>query len=100
LQLTPEANRCRVAVCQSFAEPVQQAFRKTPISGLLETARRVSRRRFLRRTGDINGAIEDFQLFICQTDNEKKRSQRQRWVTALRAREDPFTPDEIEKLRK
>ena len=49
-------------------------------------------------TGDIKGAIEDFQVFIAQTINNQKKSQRQRWVKALSAGRNPFTPEELKSL--
>jgi WD40 repeat protein/tetratricopeptide (TPR) repeat protein len=50
-------------------------------------------------TGNTHGAIEDFMVFVEQTDNEKWRGQRQHWIDALRTGENPFTPEEIQKLR-
>jgi tetratricopeptide (TPR) repeat protein len=49
-------------------------------------------------TGNTKGAIEDFQAFIASTDDKKDKSQRQRWVNALRAGKNPFTPEEIKSL--
>jgi hypothetical protein len=49
-------------------------------------------------TGNTKGAIEDFQAFIAWTDNKEYKSQRQRWVNALRAGQNPFTPEEIKSL--
>jgi len=49
-------------------------------------------------TGDIKGAIEDFQEYMKKVTNTVKKSQRQRWVDALRAGEDPFTDEEIKTL--
>ncbi len=49
-------------------------------------------------TGNTQGAIEDFQAFVDWTDNNKKRLQRQRWIDALRAGENPFTEEEIKSL--
>jgi tetratricopeptide (TPR) repeat protein len=49
-------------------------------------------------TGNIEGAIEDFQSFIALTNNEEEKLQRQRWIDALRAGDNPFTPEEIETL--
>ena len=49
-------------------------------------------------TGNIAGAIEDFQAFVNWTDNQERRSQRQRWLDALRVGENPFTEQEIESL--
>ena len=48
-------------------------------------------------TGDIKGAIEDFEYYIKKVKDVKK-SQRQRWVDALRAGDDPFTDEEIKTL--
>ncbi|WP_371357275.1 WD40 repeat domain-containing protein, partial [Hydrocoleum sp. CS-953] len=42
-------------------------------------------------TGDIEGAIEDFQVYVEWTDNEKNKAQRQEWIKALQAGENPFT---------
>jgi regulator of sirC expression with transglutaminase-like and TPR domain len=49
-------------------------------------------------TGNTKGAIEDFQAFIAQTDDQKRKAQRQRWIDALRAGKNPFTPEEIKSL--
>jgi O-acetyl-ADP-ribose deacetylase (regulator of RNase III) len=49
-------------------------------------------------TGNIAGAIEDFQAFIEWTDDEERRLKRQHWLEALRAGENPFTEEEIESL--
>ena len=50
-------------------------------------------------TGDIQGAIEDFQAFVDWTSEDDRKAQRQRWIEALRAGEDPFTPEELDRLR-
>ncbi len=49
-------------------------------------------------TGNIDGAIEDFQEFIKKTSDPMQKSQRQRWVDVLRAGQDPFTDEEIKTL--
>jgi tetratricopeptide (TPR) repeat protein len=49
-------------------------------------------------TGDIAGAIEDFQAFVDWSNNEEQRLKRQRWIEALGAGENPFTQEEIENL--
>ena len=51
------------------------------------------------RTGNIDGAIADFQAFVDWTRNTEQK-QRQRWIDALRAGENPFTPEEIGTLHK
>jgi tetratricopeptide (TPR) repeat protein len=48
--------------------------------------------------GNIEGAIEDFQAYIAWTDNDEWKLQRQRWIDALKAGENPFTSEEIETL--
>jgi tetratricopeptide (TPR) repeat protein len=49
-------------------------------------------------TRNTKGAIEDFQAFIASTKDKEDKSQRQRWVNALRAGKNPFTPEEIKRL--
>ena len=51
-------------------------------------------------TGDYKGAIEDFKMFVKQTDDNKAKSQRQAWIEDLRDGKNPFTPQVIEELRK
>jgi WD40 repeat protein len=50
-------------------------------------------------TGNPSGAIEDFQAFVADTDDRETKAQRQRWVDALRAGQNPFTPEELRKLK-
>ena len=50
-------------------------------------------------TGNIEGAIKDFKAFVDWTNDTQARSQRQRWIDALRAGENPFTQEEIESLK-
>jgi WD40 repeat protein len=51
-------------------------------------------------TGDFDGAIEDFQVFVdWWATNEEEKAQRQRWIEALRAGEIPFTPEVLEALQ-
>lgn len=58
-------------------------------------------------TGNPKGAIEDFQAYIAWIDNlpsgskddyKDKKSQRQRWVDALKAGKNPFTDEELKRL--
>ncbi|HEX4948051.1 MAG TPA: hypothetical protein VFZ34_15370, partial [Blastocatellia bacterium] len=51
------------------------------------------------RTGNIQGAIEDFQYFADRTDNKDRSEQRLNWIKELRAGRNPFTKEELEKLR-
>lgn len=64
-------------------------------------------------TGDIDGAIEDFQASIHWLENkgktpqsafplaivQQKKAQRQRWIDALKADENPFTFEVLKRLR-
>ncbi len=50
-------------------------------------------------TGDTQGAIEDFEAYIAQTEDKDSKAQRQRWVKDLRAGKNPFTEAELKKLQ-
>ncbi|NEQ75679.1 MAG: hypothetical protein F6K23_23115 [Okeania sp. SIO2C9] len=53
-------------------------------------------------TGDFQGAIEDFEMFIESIDNksyENAKARRQSWVDTLKKGENPLTTEELEKLR-
>ncbi|NES92202.1 WD40 repeat domain-containing protein, partial [Okeania sp. SIO2B9] len=50
-------------------------------------------------TGDLQGAIADFQVYVEWTDGEKKKAQRQKWIEALQAGENPLTDEVLESLR-
>ena len=50
-------------------------------------------------TGDIEGAIADFQVYVNWTSNEEKKAQRQEWIKALQAGENPFTDKLLKELR-
>lgn len=76
-----------IAACES-------AVRLEPESDSYRDSRGVARA--LAR--DFQGAIEDFQFYITHTDYEADKAQRQQWIDSLRAGENPFTPDEINKL--
>ena len=53
-------------------------------------------------TGDIQGAIRDFEVFIDWEDDETQVTQRREWINALRAGKAPqeiFTPELLEELK-
>ncbi|GGA03044.1 tetratricopeptide repeat protein [Okeania sp. KiyG1] len=53
-------------------------------------------------TGDFQGAIEDFEMFIERIDNkgyEDAKARRKSWVDTLKKGENPLTTEELEKLR-
>jgi hypothetical protein len=64
-------------------------------------------------TGDLQGAIEDFESVLRTMDDNTiyrsayktlglagDRQQRQEWLEALRLKQNPFTPEELEALRR
>ena len=51
-------------------------------------------------TGDTQGAIKDFEVFVKWIDDDKQKSQRQSWIKDLRDGKNPFTPEVLEELRK
>jgi hypothetical protein len=65
-----------------------------PDAGEIRDSRGIAR----ALTGNTKGAIEDFQAFVTWTKDKKDKLQRQRWVNALRAGQNPFTPEEIKSL--
>lgn len=81
----------------------EQAVELAPEHGGIRDSRGLAR----ALMGDIEGAIEDFRAFVDWMEEEGYRemykeeiSQRQRWIDALRAGENPFTPEVLEKLRR
>lgn len=50
-------------------------------------------------TGNLKGAIEDFQYYVDRADDEQNKEQRQGWIKALLAGRNPFTAEELKKLR-
>ena len=50
-------------------------------------------------TGNLKGAIEDFQYYVDRADDEKRKEQRQAWIKDLLAGRNPFTAEELKKLR-
>ena len=90
---------CRYGSLHGQAAAVMQACEKAvalaPKNGEFRDSRGIAR----ALTGDKPGAIEDFQAFIKSTNWDKWKKQRQRWIDALKAGKNPFTPEEIEKLK-
>ncbi|MDZ7955913.1 MAG: ribosome assembly protein 4, partial [Nostoc sp. DedQUE09] len=73
----------------------EKAVALAPKDGNIRNSRGLAR----ALTGNIQGAIEDFETYIAQTDNKDSKAQRQRWVKDLRAGKNPFTDAELKKLR-
>ncbi len=72
----------------------EKAVQLAPNDGSIRASRGLAR----ALTGNTQGAIEDFEAFIAQTDDKERKSQRQRWVKDLRAGKNPFTDEELKKL--
>jgi len=49
-------------------------------------------------TGDFQGAIEDFRIFVRSVVSDEDRATRVRWMDILSKGEDPFTEAELKKL--
>ncbi len=51
-------------------------------------------------TGDIQGAIKDFQFAVDHVDKSREtfKKQRQSWIRQLNADENPFTKEQLQKL--
>jgi tetratricopeptide (TPR) repeat protein len=90
---------CRNGSLRGYAKDVMFACDKAvalaPQDGRIRGSRGLAR----ALTGNTKGAIEDFQAFIASTNDKEDKSQRQRWINALRAGKKPFTPEEIKRLR-
>ncbi|WP_017716207.1 AAA-like domain-containing protein [Kamptonema formosum] len=91
---------CRYGSLHRHATDVMFACEKAvalaPENGSYRDSRGVAR----AIAGNKKGAIEDFQAFIKWTDSADDKSQRQRWIDALRANKNPFTDEEISRLLK
>ncbi|MDZ8264568.1 eIF2A-related protein, partial [Nostoc sp. ChiQUE01b] len=90
---------CRYGSLQKQAADVlpacEQAVALAPKDGNVRDSRGLAR----ALTGNIQGAISDFEAYIAQTEDKDSKAQRQRWVKDLRAGKNPFTDAELEKLR-
>ncbi|NMG22580.1 tetratricopeptide repeat protein, partial [Brasilonema bromeliae] len=67
----------------------EKAVQLAPDDGYIRDSRGLAR----ALTGNTQGAIEDFEAYIPQTDDKEIKSQRQSWVKDLRALKNPFTEE-------
>uniref|UniRef100_UPI0039C62389 WD40 repeat domain-containing protein n=1 Tax=Nostoc sp. CCY 9925 TaxID=3103865 RepID=UPI0039C62389 len=87
---------CRQGSLQKYAKDVMFACEKAVAFNSEYGRYRDSRGLARALTGNIQGAIEDFEAYIAKTDDTQEKSQRQGWVKALRAGKDPsFIREEI-----
>jgi tetratricopeptide (TPR) repeat protein len=73
----------------------ENAVKLAPNDGNIRDSRGLAR----ALTGNLKGAIEDFQDFVEWTNEDEKKKQRQGWIKALKSGKNPFTPEVLEKLR-
>ena len=90
---------CRDGSLQKQAADVLPACEKAVALAPKDGNNRDSRGLARTLTGNYQGAIEDFEAYIAQTEDKNSKAQRQRWVKDLRAGKNPFTDAEIKKLR-
>jgi tetratricopeptide (TPR) repeat protein len=90
---------CRYGSLHGQAAEVMKACENAvtlaPKNGWIRDSRGIAR----AVTEDTAGAIEDFQLYIKWTGSDKLKKQRQGWIKDLKAGKNPFTKEEIERLR-
>ncbi|QSJ21001.1 AAA-like domain-containing protein [Nostoc sp. UHCC 0702] len=91
---------CREGSLRGYAKDVvkdacEKAVSLAPQHGYIQDSRGLAR----ALTGDNQGAIEDFEAFIKSTNYPEYKAQRQGWVNKLRSGKNPFTPEELKKLR-
>jgi WD40 repeat protein len=73
----------------------EKAIDLDPKNAMVLTSRGIAR----ALTGDIAGAIADFQASLPFTQHDDAKAERRRWVEKLRAGENPFTEAELIRLR-
>ena len=91
---------CRNGSLLGYAADVinacEQAVTLAPESPSIRDSRGLAR----ALTGNVEGAIEDFQVFVDLGYGKEQKLQRQQWIEVLRAGENPFIPEVIEELRR
>ncbi|MDF5706250.1 MAG: AAA family ATPase [Nostoc sp. S4] len=90
---------CRQGSLQGYAKDVLFACDKAFLLAPDDSYNRDSRGLARALTGNTQGAIEDFESYITQTQDKDSKAQRQRWVKDLRTGKNPFTNAELEKLQ-
>ncbi len=90
---------CRQGTLQKQAAAVmfacEQAVKLASKDGSIRDSRGLAR----VLTGNIQGAIADFEAYITWADDPESKSQRQRWVKELEAGKNPLTDEELYNLR-
>ncbi|EKV01339.1 WD40 repeat-containing protein [Leptolyngbya sp. PCC 7375] len=90
---------CWIGSLQGYATEVMFACEKSvdlaPYHGGFIDSRGLAR----ALTGNTQGAIADFKVFVEWTSDEQKKVQRQAWIDALEKGDKPFNPKMLEALR-
>ena len=90
---------CWQGSLQGYAKDVMFACEKAVAKAPEDSNIRDSRGLARALTGDTKGAIEDFQVYVNSTNDAKLKSQRQSWIKALYIGQNPFTKEELKRLR-
>ena len=92
---------CRQGALRDHPAQVLDACEKAVHAATAEQSWEIRDSRGLARalTGNRQGAIEDFEVYIAKANNEKLKKQRQDWVYALRVSKNPFTKEELATLQ-
>jgi hypothetical protein len=77
----------------------EQAVSMTPASHFMYGQHRGSRGVARALTGDFEGAIADLDAFVAWSSNPEERAQARGWIHALRAGENPLTPEVLKQLQ-
>ncbi|MCG5056617.1 MAG: AAA-like domain-containing protein [Limnoraphis sp. WC205] len=73
----------------------ENAVKLTPKSETFINSRGVAR----ALTGDFEGAIKDFEMFVEWANDEENKARRKGWIESLKKGENPFTDEVLEGLR-
>ncbi len=91
-----------IAIFQRVLDVYEQAVAPDPNDAKVRDSRGPAR----TLTGDTDGTIEDFQAYVgwaeqqsWASEKQKLIAKRKRWIQALQAGENPFTPEVLEELR-
>ncbi|MEA5497788.1 WD40 repeat domain-containing protein [Limnoraphis robusta] len=73
----------------------ENAVQLAPKNGWIYNSRGLAR----ALTGNVDGAIEDFEMFVQSAGNEEEKAQRKGWIESLKKGENPFTDEVLKGLR-
>ena len=88
-------NGCLYQKAEKVMFACEKAVELAPENGNIRNSRGLAR----ALTGDIDGAIQDFEAFVEWTNNEEYKAQRKGWIDSLKKGKNPFTDEVLEGLR-